>query len=50
MRERAEYVGGRVEVESAVGSGTVVRAAVPSTGPGAPLSEGVLLGRLLLGP
>lgn len=50
MRERAEYVGGRVEVESAVGRGTVVRAAVPSTGPGAPLPEGVLLEDLLLGP
>lgn len=34
MRERAEYVGGRVEITSEVGRGTTVRAAVPAKGPG----------------
>jgi two-component system sensor histidine kinase UhpB len=42
MRERAEYVGGRVEVTSARGQGTTVRAAVPARGPGAPLPEDAL--------
>jgi two-component system, NarL family, sensor histidine kinase UhpB len=32
MRERAEYVGGRVEITSAPGRGTTVRAAVPVHG------------------
>jgi two-component system sensor histidine kinase UhpB len=45
MRERAEYVGGRVDVQSRIGKGTVVRAAVPSGGAGAPLGE-VALGRV----
>lgn len=35
MRERAEYVGGRVEVRSEPGVGTTVRAEVPKRGPGA---------------
>lgn len=34
MRERAEYVGGRVEITSASGKGTTVRAAVPVLGAG----------------
>ena len=38
MRERAEYVGGRVEVSSQAGVGTVVRVVVPLAGPGAPLA------------
>lgn len=33
MRERAEYVGGHVEVSSEIGRGTTVRAAVPTGGP-----------------
>lgn len=41
MRERAEYVGGRVEVTSRAGEGTVVRAAVPSRGPGSPIPDDV---------
>lgn len=43
MRERAEYVGGRVEVSSEAGKGTTVLAAVPSRGLGAPLPEDALL-------
>ena len=39
MRERAEYVGGRVEIESVVGQGTTVRAAVPAAGAAASLPE-----------
>lgn len=38
MRERAEYVGGRVEIRSEPGQGTVVRAAVPVGGLGTPLA------------
>jgi two-component system sensor histidine kinase UhpB len=41
MRERAEYVGGRVEVTSEPGRGTVVRAAVPARGPGTPILEDI---------
>jgi two-component system sensor histidine kinase UhpB len=37
MRERAEYVGGRVEIESERGQGTTVRAAVPAAGAAASL-------------
>jgi two-component system, NarL family, sensor histidine kinase UhpB len=37
MRERAEYVGGRVEIASAPGRGTTVRAAVPVHGAGGTL-------------
>ncbi len=37
MRERAEYVGGRVEIESERGEGTTVRAAVPAAGAAASL-------------
>ena len=37
MRERADYVGGHVEVESGPGAGTTVRATVPARGAGAPL-------------
>jgi two-component system sensor histidine kinase UhpB len=37
MRERAEYVGGRVEVSSEPGRGTIVQAAVPRGGVGSPL-------------
>ncbi|MEJ2502537.1 MAG: sensor histidine kinase [Gemmatimonadota bacterium] len=48
MRERAEYVGGRVDVRSEAGQGTVVRAAVPTRGAGAPLSAEAL--RLLAAP
>lgn len=44
MRERASYVGGRVEITSEVGTGTVVRAAVPARGPGAPMTDDVLSG------
>lgn len=39
MRERAEYVGGRVEIDSEKGGGTTVRAAVPSGGAGGTLPE-----------
>lgn len=39
MRERAEYVGGRVEIESVTGQGTTVRAAVPAAGAAASLPE-----------
>ena len=39
MSERAEYVGGQVAIESRVGEGTTVRAAVPATGPGGRLPE-----------
>ena len=39
MRERAEYVGGRVEIESTVGQGTTVRAAVPAAGAAASLPD-----------
>lgn len=42
MKERAEYVGGRVDVESTIGKGTTVRAAVPVHGAGAPLPRGIL--------
>lgn len=37
MKERAEYVGGRIEVASRPGAGTTVRAAVPRRGVGSPL-------------
>jgi signal transduction histidine kinase len=37
MKERADYVGGRVEVASRPGTGTTVRATVPTGGAGAPL-------------
>lgn len=37
MRERAEYVGGRVEVASRPGDGTAVRVAVPTEGAAVPL-------------
>jgi two-component system, NarL family, sensor histidine kinase UhpB len=37
MRERAEYVGGRVAILSTVGKGTTVRAAVPAHGAGGTL-------------
>jgi two-component system, NarL family, sensor histidine kinase UhpB len=37
MRERAEYVGGRVEIRSSPGRGTTVRAAVPVHGAGGTL-------------
>lgn len=37
MRERAEYVGGRVEIRSAPGRGTTVRAGVPIHGAGGTL-------------
>lgn len=37
MRERAEYVGGRVEVTSVAGKGTIVQATVPSHGAGGTL-------------
>jgi two-component system sensor histidine kinase UhpB len=40
MLERAEYVGGRVRVESEPGQGTTIRAAVPARGPGAPMQDG----------
>lgn len=36
MRERAAYVGGRVEIHSAPGAGTEVRALIPGTGADAP--------------
>ncbi len=39
MLERAEYVGGRVRIDSQPGRGTTVRAAVPARGPGAPIPE-----------
>lgn len=39
MRERAEYVGGRVEIESEIGKGTKVRAAIPAAGAAASLPE-----------
>lgn len=39
MRERAEYVGGRVRIDSEPGRGTVVRAAVPGQGSGASMPE-----------
>ncbi|MFO7893264.1 MAG: sensor histidine kinase [Longimicrobiales bacterium] len=39
MRERAEYVGGRVEVDSTMGQGTTVRAAVPAAGAAASLPD-----------
>jgi len=39
MRERAEYVGGRVEIESATGKGTTVKAAVPAAGAAASLPD-----------
>ena len=39
MRERAEYVGGRVEIDSEIGTGTTVRAAVPAAGAAASLPE-----------
>lgn len=39
MRERAEYVGGHVEVTSERGRGTTVRAKVPKRGPGAPIPD-----------
>lgn len=38
MQERAEYVGGRVEIDSETGRGTTVRATVPTAGAAAPLS------------
>ncbi|HSH44645.1 MAG TPA: sensor histidine kinase [Longimicrobiales bacterium] len=37
MQERAEYVGGRVEVDSQPGAGTTVRVAIPTAGASAPL-------------
>jgi signal transduction histidine kinase len=49
MRERAEYVGGRVEVSSHTGTGTTVRAAVPSRGVGAPLPDGPIPSKPLHG-
>ncbi|MFW6330563.1 MAG: ATP-binding protein [Gemmatimonadota bacterium] len=42
MRERAEYVGGRVELQSVLRKGTTVWAAVPARGAGAPLSDTAL--------
>lgn len=39
MRERAEYVGGRVEIHSEEGKGTTVRAAVPARGAGGALPD-----------
>ena len=39
MRERAEYVGGRVEIDSEEGQGTTVRAAVPAAGAAASLPD-----------
>lgn len=42
MRERAEYVGGRVAVTSAPGEGTRVRAAVPTLGAGGTLPVGLV--------
>ena len=39
MQERAEYVGGRVEIASREGQGTTVRAAVPAAGAAASLPE-----------
>lgn len=39
MQERAEYVGGRVEVESRGGRGTTVRVAVPAGGAATPLPQ-----------
>ncbi len=39
MRERAEYVGGRVEIDSQEGKGTTVRAAVPAAGAAGSLPE-----------
>jgi two-component system, NarL family, sensor histidine kinase UhpB len=44
MRERAEYVGGRVAVTSAPGKGTRVRAAVPTLGAGGTLPVGLATG------
>ncbi len=41
MRERAEYVGGRVEISSSSGKGTVIRAAVPVHGAGGTLPAGL---------
>jgi signal transduction histidine kinase len=41
MRERAEYVGGRVDVRSTLGRGTVVRAAVPAGGAAGHVPEDV---------
>jgi two-component system sensor histidine kinase UhpB len=42
MQERAEYVGGAVEVTSAPGEGTTVRAAVPERGAGTALPPGAV--------
>jgi signal transduction histidine kinase len=42
MKERAEYVGGWVDVRSEPGKGTTVRAAVPVHGAGSPLPRQVL--------
>lgn len=42
MKERAEYVGGRVEVASRPGKGTTVRAAVPIHGAGTALPDDIL--------
>jgi two-component system, NarL family, sensor histidine kinase UhpB len=42
MRERAEYVGGRVEIRSGPGQGTMVRAAVPVHGAGGSLPAELL--------
>jgi two-component system, NarL family, sensor histidine kinase UhpB len=45
MRERAEYVGGHVEIVSQAGKGTTVRAAVPVLGAGGTLPAGLATGR-----
>ncbi len=41
MKERAEYVGGRVDLNSTPGRGTVVRAAVPAGGAGGHVPDDV---------
>jgi two-component system, NarL family, sensor histidine kinase UhpB len=44
MRERAEYVGGRVEIRSSPGGGTTVRAAVPVHGAGGSVPAELIAG------
>lgn len=46
MRERAEYVGGRVDIMSQPGAGTTVRAEVPTRGPVAPIRGDVVRPRM----